>query len=218
MSVEVCHLGARSRIPRRRLMRPQLSHHLSEAGATVEEVQRIIDCYKYPDDARTVLVRGLLATAMQHHRSVLLLAKRGIVHSAYALARDIIRCTRYGMWINACATREQILSIHDEDYVALSIPEMTREIETAYQGDAFFAELRDRWAAKLDRYLRETSIRAGQFCINPESGLEQEDEETGEVVTIATLCIVLLANKFLATQKHGVESKQVEALAEAYSS
>jgi hypothetical protein len=199
-------------------MRPELSRRLSKAGATVEEVQRIVDFCKYPDDPRTVLVRGLLAMIVQHHRSILLLIKRGIVHSAYALARDVIRGTRYGLWINACATSGQILSIHEEDYSALSIPEMNKEVEAAYQRDPFFAELKGRWAAKVDRYSREIIVRVGQFYINPESGLEQEDEEVEDVVTIATLCIVLLASKFLATQKHAVESKQVEVLAAAYSS
>ena len=72
-------------------MRPELSRHLAKAVATTQEVQRIVDFYKYLDDPRTVLVRGLLAMIIQHHRSVLLLIKRGIVYSAYALARDAIQ-------------------------------------------------------------------------------------------------------------------------------
>lgn len=197
-------------------MKAELSHHLSEAGATVQELQRIVDCCPYPDDPRTVLVRGLLATVVQHHRSVLWLVRRGLLHSAYALARDIIRSTRYALWINACATSDQILGIGDQDYSALTIPEINKAIEAAYEHDPFFVELKCRWAAKLDRYSRETVVRIGQFCINPQSGLQQEDEEVGDGVTIATLCIVLLASKFLATQNHLVESRQVEALAAAY--
>lgn len=59
-------------------------------------------------------------------------------------------------------------------------------------------------------------IRLGQFSIDPKSGLNHQDEEERDVGTIATLCIVLLASKFLATQKCAVERKQVEALATAY--
>ena len=197
-------------------MKPELANHLEKVRATVEEVERIVDLHKYPDDSRTVLVRGLLAMIDQHHRSVLLLIKSGIVGSAYALARVIIRSTRYGLWINSCATSDQILRIPQEDDVMLSIPEMNKEIEVAYQGDHFFAELRDRWAAKLYRYSSETIVLFGQFCIDPKYGLEHQDEEVRDVVTIATLCTVLLASKFLATQKHAAECKQVEALATAY--
>ena len=197
-------------------MKPELAHHLDKVRATVEEVKRIVDLHKYPDDPRTVLVRGLLATIVLHHSSVLLLIKSGIVGSAYALARDIIRGTSLGLWINSCATGEQILTIHEEDDSVLSISEMSKEVEAAYQGDPFFVELRDRWAAQLYRYSRETIVRVGRFCIDPKSGLGQEDKEVADVVTIATLCIVLLASKFLATQKHAVACKQVEALTTAY--
>lgn len=198
-------------------MKPELSHHLGKAAATIQEVQRVVDFYQYPEDPRTVLVRGLLATVVQHHRSLLLLIRRGILHSAYALTGDVIRGTRFGLWLNACATSDQIRNIREEDYSALTISEVNKAIEAAYQDDPFFLELKCRWAAKLDRYSRETIVRIGQFCINPQFGLQQEDEEVRDVVTIATLCIVLLASKFLATQKHAVESKQVEVLEAAYS-
>lgn len=197
-------------------MKAELAHHLDKVRVTVAEVERIVDLHEYPNDPRTVLVRGLLATIIEHHRSVLLLIKNGSAGSAYALARDIIRGTRYGLWINSCATIDHIRNIRQEDEFALSIPEMNKEIEAAYQGDSFFVELRDRWAAKLYRYSRETIVRVGQFYIDPKSGLGSDDEECGDVLTIATLSIVLLASKFLATQKLVDECEQVEALATAY--
>ena len=105
-------------------MKPELVNHLRKVQATVAEVDRIVDLYKYPDDSRTVLVSGLLATIDQHHHGTLLLIKSGAVGSAYALARDIIRGTRLGLLINSCATNDQILRIHKEDESILSIPEM----------------------------------------------------------------------------------------------
>jgi hypothetical protein len=197
-------------------MKLELAHHLDKVGATVAEVERIVDSHKYPDASRTVLVRGLLAVIVQHHRSMLLLIKSGVNASAYALARDIIRSSRYGLWINCCATSDQILGIHEVDGSVLSIPEMSKEIRAAYQGDPFFTGVLDRWAAKLDRYTRETIVRVGQYCIDPKSGLRSEDEEVRDMVTTTTLCIVVLATKFLATQKLADECKRVEALAAAY--
>ena len=38
------------------------------------------------------------------------------------LARDVVKGTRYGLWINSCATEEQILRIEQEDELPLSIP------------------------------------------------------------------------------------------------
>ena len=65
----------------------------------------------------------------------------GIVGSAYALAKDIIRGTRCGLWIESCATSDQILRFHEGDDLVLSIAEMNNEIEAAYQGDPLFGEL-----------------------------------------------------------------------------
>ena len=53
-------------------MKPELAHHLDKVRATVEEVRRIVDLHKYPDDPGTVLVRVLLATIVLHHSSILL--------------------------------------------------------------------------------------------------------------------------------------------------
>lgn len=103
---------------------------------------------------------------------VLMLINGGVVGAAYAMVRDIIRGTRLGLWINACAISDQILNIPQEDEFVVSIPEMNRDIEAAYQGDSFFVKLRDRWAAKLYRYSRETIIRVGHFHLDPKSGLE----------------------------------------------
>ena len=68
-------------------MKLEAAHYLDKVGATVAEVERIIDLHEYPDDPRTVLVRGLLATIAQYHRGAVLLIKSGIDDSAYALAR-----------------------------------------------------------------------------------------------------------------------------------
>ena len=116
-------------------MKPEIAHHLNKVRDTVAEVDRILDLHKYPDDPRTVFVSGLLAAMDQHHHGVLLLIKSGAVSSALALARDIIVATRYGLWINSCATSDQILSIDKADQFISSIPEMNREIGAAYQGD-----------------------------------------------------------------------------------
>jgi hypothetical protein len=51
---------------------------------------------------------------------------------------------RNGLWINSCATDEQVLQLEKTDEFPLSIPEMTREIEAAYSADPFFNSLEDR--------------------------------------------------------------------------
>jgi len=161
---------------------------------------------------------GLLSTIIQHHRSMLLLIKSvGTVGSSWALARDIVKGTRYGLWINSCATEAQIARVEEEDEFPLSIPEMSKEIEAAYNTDPFFESLKNRWGAQLYNYSRAGIVQLGRCDIDSSSGLQANDGEIRDATTIATLCIVLLAGKFLSSQAHSADCQQIEALAVEYS-
>jgi len=104
-------------------MKLELAKHLDKVRDAVSEVDRIVSSHRYASDRRTVMVMGLLSTIIQHHRSMLQLIKSaGTAGSSWALARDVVKGTRYGLWINSCATEEQILRIEQEDELPLSIP------------------------------------------------------------------------------------------------
>jgi len=198
-------------------MKLELTKHLDKVRDTVTEVDRTVSSHKYPSDRRTVMVMGLLSTIIQHHRSMLHLIKSaGTAGSSWALARDVLKGTRYGLWINSCATEEQILQIEEADEFPFSIPEVIKEIEAAYRTDRFFEDLKNRWGTQLYKYSRSDIFRLGRWEIDASSGLHLDDGEIREATTIATLCIVLLAGKFLAGQGHSADCKQIETLAEDY--
>jgi hypothetical protein len=197
-------------------MKFELARHLDKARDTVTEVDRIVSLHGYPNDIRTVMVRGLLATVMEHHRSILQLLRSGAIDSSYALARDVVTGMRYGLWINSSATEEQIHQIEAGDAFPLSIPEMVKGIEAAYGKDSFFEGLKNRWASQLYKYTRSDVVRLGRWEIDASAGLPSDDNEIREVITIATLCVVVLAAKFVAGQKHSANCEEIEALAEEY--
>jgi hypothetical protein len=199
-------------------MKRELAKHLEKIRVTVAEVDRIVSSHSYPDDKRTVMVMGLLCTIIQHHRSMLQLIKSsGTVASSCSLARDIVKGLRYGLWINACATEEQISRIEKDDEFPFSIPQLSKEIEAAYSTDPFFESLRKRWAAQLYKYSRSEIFQLGRWNIDASSGLPFDDEEIRDMTTIATLSVVLLAAKFLAGQKHSADCQRIETLGAAYS-
>jgi hypothetical protein len=59
-------------------------------------------------------------------------------------------------------------------------------------------------------------VQLGRWEGDASLGLRFNDEEIRDAVTIATLCIVVLAVKFLAGQKYSADSEQIEALAGDY--
>jgi hypothetical protein len=198
-------------------MKLELAQHLDRVRDTVAEVDRIVSSHKYPTDRRTVMVIGLLSTIIQHHRSMLQLIKSaGTAGSSWALARDILKGTRYGLWINSCATEEQILQIEQADEFPFSIPEVIKEIEAAYCTDRFFEDLKNRWGTQLYKYSRSDIFQLGRWEIDSSSGLHLDDGEIREATTIATLCIVLLAGKLLAGQGHSADCELIETLAADY--
>jgi hypothetical protein len=195
-------------------MKPELIEYLDKARDTVSQVEGIVSSHGYPDDTRTVMVRGLLSTIMEDHRSMLQLFKLEAIASARALARDIVEGMRYGLWINACATPEQIVRIKDGDEWPLTLPEIIKEIDAGYGADTFLTSLKNRWGSQLHKYSIAGVVRLGRWHIDPKFALSYGDEEFRDVSAIATLCIVVLAAKFLDRQNYGVDCKQVEALAE----
>jgi hypothetical protein len=198
-------------------MKRELAKHLGKVRDTVSEVDRMVSSHRYPSDRRTVMVVGLLSTIIQHHRSILLLIKSGgTFASSCALARDIVKGLRYGLWINFCATEEQISRIETDDEFPFSIPEMIEEIESAYSADPFFESLRNRWGAQLYKYSRSEIFQLGRWNIDSSSGLHLDDREICDMTTIATLSIVVLAAKFFDSQKLSAECKQTETLAADY--
>lgn len=199
-------------------MNLELAKSLDKARDSAAEVSRVVSSHKYPGDRRTLLVTGLLAAMTQYHQSVLHLTKSGAVTSSYALARAMVRDMRYGLWIISCATNEQILQLERDSEFPLSIPEMNREIEAAYCADPFFLNLKDRWGERLNQYSLTGVMQLGRWDGDASSGLHFDDEEIRDVVTIATLCIVILAAKFLAGQKYAADSEKIEALARDYAS
>ena len=195
-------------------MKPELLEHLDKVRDKVSQVDRIISSHEYPgDDTRTVMVRGLLSTIIEYHRSMLQLIKTGAVASSRALTRDIVQGMRHGLWINGCATPEQILRIKEGDEWPLTLPEMIKEIDAANTANVFFQSLKNRWGSQLHKYSISGLVRLGRWHIDPSSRLTYGDEEIRDLSTIATLCILVLAANFLDRQNYGADCQQVQALA-----
>jgi hypothetical protein len=70
---------------------------------------------------------------------------------------------RYGLWINSCATEEQILRVEKSDEFPVGIPEMAREIESTYNADSFFENLKDRWGSQLYKDTRSSIAQLGRW-------------------------------------------------------
>jgi hypothetical protein len=197
-------------------MKPETEAHLKDVERTVGEVSRVLSLHTHPDDAKTVMVIGFLFTMIELHKAMLLLIRNDKVGSALALARSIVEGMYRGLWINACASAEQIKNFDADDKFPVNMPDMAKAIDEAYRAGHFFVGLKDRGWAPLCSYSHSGMLQLGRRFTGSKVVPNYSDGEIYEATTTVTTCIVLLAGKFLAYQNHAAECIAVEALAYSY--
>lgn len=194
----------------------ETEEHLKKVEVAVAEANHILAQHTYPDDSKTVMVIGLLSAMIEHHRAMLLLIRAGRVGSAFALARSIFESMYRGMWIQACATPQQIQSFDADDKFPVNMTDMARAIDVAYRAHGFFEDLKNRGWAALCSYSHSGMLQLGRRFTGSQVIPNYGEQEIYEATTTVTTCILILAGKFLAYQNHAVECTAVEALTGTY--
>jgi hypothetical protein len=197
-------------------MKPETESHIKDVEKTIGEVSRILGLHTYPDDTKTVMVMGFLSTMIEHHKAMLLLIRNGRVGSAFALARSIVEGMYRGMWINACASAEQIESFDADDKFPVNMPDMAKAIDEAYRAGNYFVNLKERGWAALCSYSHSGMLQLGRRFTGSKVVPNYRDEEIYEVTTTVTTCILLLASTFLRYQNHDTDSASIDALGHLY--
>jgi hypothetical protein len=197
-------------------MRSEITEHLKKVEGAIAEANHILAKHDYPDNSRTVIIIGLLATMMEHHKAMLLLIPSGRVGSAFALARSIVESMYRGMWINVCASDPQVEAFEADDKFPVNMSDMAKAIDEAYRAYGFFEGLRIRGWAALCSYTHSGMLQLGRRFREHKVQPNYDDTEIFEATTTVTTCILILVGKFLAVQNHENESKAVDALVGMY--
>ena len=196
-------------------MKPELVGNLAKARDTITELNCILSRNKFADDLCTVLVAGLLTTLIQYHRSILHLIDFAYIRSAAALARDVVDNMYVALWINTCASPDQISKIKTEDRFPITYPQIFKQVDSQYEENARFSDLKSRCGAPLYSYNRSGILKLGLWSLGSHVELG-DDQELTHGVSAVTICILFLASEFLAKQNQPAESKVVQALADGY--
>src|SRR5450755_4263239 len=91
-----------------RTMTPETTTHLGQVEGAIEKLKGLLNGKQFQDDRRTVIVIGTLDQMIEHHSSLLLLIRSEKVGSAFALTRSVVEGMYIGLWINFCATEQQV--------------------------------------------------------------------------------------------------------------
>ena len=178
-------------------MKPELVGNLAKARDTITELNCILSRNKFADDLCTVLVTGLLTTLVKYHHSILFLINSAYMRSAAALARDVVDNMYVALWINTCASPDQISNIKTEDGFPITYPQIFKQVDSQYEENARFSDLKSRCGAPLYSYNRSGILKLGLWSLGSHVELRDEQELTHGVLAV-TLCILFLASEFLA--------------------
>jgi len=89
-------------------------------------------------------VAGLLTTLIQYHHGILLLVKAGDVRAAAALARDVVDNMYVALWVNGCASKDQVNKSKTDDRFLVTYPDIFEQVDSKCRTSAYFVDLKDR--------------------------------------------------------------------------
>lgn len=178
----------------------------------METAKEILGRFRYPDDTRTVLVIGLLDQAIEHHTALLLLIRSNLVGSGFALLRSIVEIMIRGMWINFCATDEEVNRFVGRDRIPLTVDGMLNAIGDKYHAQRFFQELKRRGWKSLCSYAHTGVLQIARRFTGHTVSPTYSDAEIWRATGTATTWTLFLLAEFLAFQKHAEGCSEVRAL------
>jgi|ERR1700733_753833 len=197
-------------------MSPELSAHLDAVESIINKAKEILGRQGYPTDLRTVLVGAFIGQTVEHHEAMLLLIRNGKAGSAFALARGVVENMYRGLWVNFCATPEELERFEKKDEWKGTIADAAAAIDDKYQADGFFLDLKKRGWKALNGYAHTGMLQLGRRYTGQNLQPNYSDGEIIQITTTVTTCALLLIAKFLAVQNHPDQAKEVEAFVGAH--
>jgi hypothetical protein len=197
-------------------MTPKLREHLVKCENAMQSAKPILGKLHFPDDYRTTVVIGFISILVEHQEAFLLLAVREMFGSAFALGRPIVEGMYRALWLNVCATDQELNRFIQKDEIRLTLAELAEAIDPAHNsGDLFQGLKKNAWKA-LNSYTHTGMLQIGRRFTKHEVENDYSEGEICEMTTTLTTCVLIVISRFLAKQGHPDDAKAIDALVETY--
>src|SRR4051812_18426336 len=104
---------------------------IKKAEAAIEPVREILSKYGYPDDPKTVVAVGFIDQSFEHHVALMMLIRRGLTRSAFALLRSLVEIMYRGVWIVTAASDSEVRRFVEKDEIRLTMAAMAEAADKA---------------------------------------------------------------------------------------
>jgi hypothetical protein len=193
-------------------MTPETTKHLAQVEAAIEKLKEVLSGCNIVDDLRNVILIGTIDQLIEHHASILLLIRSGKVGSAFALSRSVVEGMYRGLWLNFCATDDQVKTFEQKDKLPVDMTQMADAIDSQYCAEGFFEELRKRSWPHLCSYAHTGMLQLGRRFTGHALIARYSDVEIVEITSAVTTAILTMTSKFLARLDLGKEALAAEQL------
>jgi hypothetical protein len=197
-------------------MTDKLHEHMVKCEHAVQSAKPILGKHSFPDDYRTVIVIGFISTLIEHHEAAFLLIVSDMIGSAFALGRPIVEGMYRGLWLNACATDDELKRFVEKDEIRTTLGQMAEALDPAHNTGDFFQDFKKRAWNALNSYTHTGMLQLGRRFTKHEVKSSYTDGQIVEMTTTMTTCVLLLISRFLAKQGYPEDANAIDALIETY--
>jgi hypothetical protein len=174
--------------------------------------------HKYPDDIKSKLLEGYVATALEHHEAIVLLIQSNLAGSAFALVRPVHETMVRAFWINGVADDKQIEGAWHDKNVFPCMAQMLAAIKPRYFGDTpsdsateFFQALKEPWRAMCS-YTHSGALQLGRRFTNDVVKPKYPEGEVLEVLNSTITKVTLLVLMFFISMQRYPEADETRRL------
>jgi hypothetical protein len=196
--------------------------NIEDLPALIDRVEAVrrrlyeLSAGRYPDDRHTTAVLAYLDVTLEHHEAICRLMGLKLFGSACALGRPVVDALFRALWVNGCATDEQVDAVAERDDFDWP-KDMMAQVDERYSAqDRFFSTIKKGCWGALCSYahsgLRQLAKRFSGRRVGPRYSMT----DLKEVLDTATASIILLARLLLVCTGRVTEAEETEEMMVAY--
>jgi hypothetical protein len=155
---------------------------------------------------------GFISQLLEHHDAELLLIKHGLLGTAFSLTRATVEGMFRALWLDNCATDQQVKKFIEKDKFRLNTADVARAVDNKFKTNGFFARLQKRSWNVLNSLAHTGKVQLTHRFTGSLTKSSYTDAHIVRATHAMNTCTLILINKFLAARGHTDDSEEVENL------
>jgi hypothetical protein len=160
-------------------------------------------------DTRSQILLSYTSIALEHQEAIVLLARRGLSGSAFALVRPVFEILYRAAWICACAKPAEVDRIKAGKFTFPMMGDMVAEIDAKHGFDFFKGFKASSWNEQND-FTHTGKLQIGSRLTRDDLQAAYPDEMIAIQVATATIASMMVAVLLLKTHNRMLDGERLE--------